>query len=195
MCMRQRSRRKENLEWNCIIGLCLVSYLVFGLWFQLCLLSEYCQRSWSDSTLFVEFRRYGPYRLLLILLLPFSRGFIINKHVGLPCKSVGVTLFVYLHLSFLVNEGIHAFCQNSLFLFFVIKRTFPDSTVAEVWFAFAVTWNCVPSTCMFASSVCTLKGHCSWCVTEKYAFPFKVTFLFFYRMPSGHTVRPNSLPA
>ena len=31
MCMRQRSRRKENLEWNCIIGLCLVSYLVFGL--------------------------------------------------------------------------------------------------------------------------------------------------------------------
>lgn len=124
MCMRQRSRRKENLEWNCIIGLCLVSYLVFGLWFQLCLLSEYCQRSWSDSTLFVEFRRYGPYRLLLILLLPFSRGFIINKHVGLPCKSVGVTLFVYLHLSFLVNEGIHAFCQDSLFLFFVIKTDF-----------------------------------------------------------------------
>ena len=31
MCMRQRSRRKENLEWNCIIGLCLVLYLVFGL--------------------------------------------------------------------------------------------------------------------------------------------------------------------
>ena len=44
--------------------------------------------------------------------------------MGLPCKSVGVTLFVYLHLSFLVNEGIHAFCQNSLFLFFVIKTDF-----------------------------------------------------------------------
>ena len=38
---------------------------------------------------------------------------------------------------------------------------------------------------MFASSVCTLKGHCSWCVTEKYAFPFKVTFLFF--LPYGNT--------
>ena len=49
---------------------------------------------------------------------------ITNKHVGLPCKSVGVTLFVYLHLSFLVNEGIHAFCQDSLFLFFVIKTDF-----------------------------------------------------------------------